>query len=201
MNASIDTRARILESARDLIYARSYADVGVAEICKQAGVQKGSFYHFFPSKQDLALAMIDETFAELDAEILRKAFFADIPPMERLRKLPQLMAGHQEVIKDATGHMPGCPFGNLAVELSTQDESIRHKTNHVFCNMEAYFKQTLEEAQANEDIGAVDIEATAQAMLGYIEGIMLLAKTRNEPELMRRLGPAVADIRILQQAG
>lgn len=200
MNASTDTRARILESARDLIYARSYADVGVAEICKQAGVQKGSFYHFFPSKQDLALAIIDEAFTELDAEILRKAFFADIPPMERLRKLAQLMAGHQEVMKEATGHMPGCPFGNLAVELSTQDEAIRHKTHHVFCNMEAYIKQTLEEARTNEDIGAVDIEATAQAMLGYLEGIMLLAKTRNEPELMRRLGPAVADIRILQQA-
>ncbi|UCD12029.1 MAG: helix-turn-helix transcriptional regulator [Nitrospinaceae bacterium] len=43
-----DAKQRILDSARGLIYSRSYAGVGVQEICKHAGVKKGSFYHFFP---------------------------------------------------------------------------------------------------------------------------------------------------------
>lgn len=201
MNAHPDTRTRILHSARELIYTRSYADVGVAEICKQAGVQKGSFYHFFPSKQDLVLAILDDVFAELDAELFHRAFYAELPPLERLRKLPLLVAAHQEALKANSGHMPGCPFGNLALELSTRDEAIRHKADSMFCNMEAYFIQALEEAGEAGEIGAVDIEATAQAMLGYLEGIMLLAKTRNDPDLLRRLGPALADIRILEGGG
>ena len=55
-----DTRQRIIAGARDLIYSRSYAAVGVAEICQQAAVNKGSFYYFFPSKQALSLAVIDD---------------------------------------------------------------------------------------------------------------------------------------------
>jgi len=53
MNAQLDTYDRILLAARELIHARSYAEVGVAAICDQAQVKKGSFYHFFPSKQAL----------------------------------------------------------------------------------------------------------------------------------------------------
>ena len=198
MSSQTDTRTRILHSARELIYTRSYADVGVAEICKQAGVQKGSFYHFFPSKQDLVLAILDEVFAELDTELFNRAFHAGLPPLERLRQLPLLVAAYQDAMKAGSGHMPGCPFGNLALEMSTRDEAIRSKADSMFCNMEAYFRQALEEARDAGEIGVVDIEATAQAMLGYLEGIMLLAKTRNEPELIRRLGPALADIRILK---
>jgi len=46
MKASTDTRQRLLDSARELLYSRSYGNVGVKEICDMAGVQKGSFYHF-----------------------------------------------------------------------------------------------------------------------------------------------------------
>ncbi|NNF95750.1 MAG: TetR/AcrR family transcriptional regulator, partial [Halobacteria archaeon] len=51
-----DTYQRIVDSAKQLMHASSYADVGVAAICEKAEVKKGSFYHFFPSKQELTLA-------------------------------------------------------------------------------------------------------------------------------------------------
>ena len=56
-----DTRQRLLDTAEKLFYARSYEDVGVQEICREAGVKKGSFYHFFPSKRDLTLAILDDS--------------------------------------------------------------------------------------------------------------------------------------------
>ena len=59
MAPSNDTKQRILASARELIYSRSYSDVGVAAICTHAGVKKGSFYHFFASKQELTLEALD----------------------------------------------------------------------------------------------------------------------------------------------
>ena len=64
------TQQRILDAAIELMYAQSYAEVGIAAICEKAGVQKGSFYHFFKSKQDLAMAVLEENFAEFKGAIL-----------------------------------------------------------------------------------------------------------------------------------
>lgn len=60
MHTQSDTRDRILATARELFHGRSYADEGVKEICDIAKVQKGSFYHFYPYKQNLAMAVIDD---------------------------------------------------------------------------------------------------------------------------------------------
>jgi TetR/AcrR family transcriptional repressor of nem operon len=60
MTAAPDTRSRILSTARGLFHGRSDSDVGVKEICDRTGVLKGSFYYFFPSKRDGALAVIED---------------------------------------------------------------------------------------------------------------------------------------------
>lgn len=200
MNAiTTDTRQRILESARDLIYSSSYAEVGVAAICQRASVKKGSFYHFFPSKQALTVAVIDEFLVAFKESMFAQAFAPSIPPMERFDHLLRLGYGFQKEMGAALGHIPGCPFGNLAAELSTQDDTIREKVDHVFTLMERQFAATLHEAIGRGDIAAdVDAEATAKAMLAYIEGLLLMAKTRNDPDVMLLLGPAMARIRILK---
>ena len=193
MNAQIDTRQRILESARDLIYARSYSEVGVAAICDTAGVKKGSFYHFFPSKQALTLAVLEEFFVEFKERIFAEAFSRELSPLNRLRKMAELAYWFQKDIADETGHTLGCPFGNIAAEMSTQDEQLRHKVEQVFGQMEGHFRQTLEEAVSSGEVGDINIDATAKAMLAYAEGIMLMAKTRNDPEVVRELMPALAE--------
>jgi TetR/AcrR family transcriptional repressor of nem operon len=57
MGRKNDARDKILTTARGLIERRGYSAPGVAEICAAAGVPKGSFYHFFESKQVLALTV------------------------------------------------------------------------------------------------------------------------------------------------
>jgi TetR/AcrR family transcriptional repressor of nem operon len=49
MVTTTNTRQRIISAAQELIYAHSYNNAGVLEICDHAGVRKGSFYHFFLS--------------------------------------------------------------------------------------------------------------------------------------------------------
>ena len=196
MNAAIDTRQRILESARDLIYARSYSEVGVAAICASAGVKKGSFYHFFPSKQELTLAVLDEFFVEFKEKIFADSFSEALTPLNRLKKLAELAYRFQKEIADATGHTLGCPFGNIAAEMSTQDEQLRHKVESVLGQMEDHIRATLEAAVTCGEVEDIDVSTTAKAMLAYAEGIMLMAKTRNDPELVRELMPSMADIRI-----
>ena len=199
MVAQADTYDRILHAARELFHARSYADVGVAAICEQAKVKKGSFYHFFPSKQELTLAVLDTYFAEMKAGLLDQAFRPELPPLARLQRLSELTYDFQAHIKQLTGHVAGCPFGNLASELATQDEAIRQKIDAIFTRLHSAFSATLQEAVAAGEIPALDVETTAKSMIAYFEGVMLLAKTRNDPELLRQLLPAMSQIRIPAQ--
>lgn len=196
MNHEHDTRQRIIASARDLIYSRSYADVGVAEICERAAVKKGSFYHFFPSKQELSLAIIDDLRVVMEDRVLIPAFARDLTPLNRLQRFVDNLYEFQRGTAATAGRLLGCPFSNLALELATRDELIRHKLEAVFAGIQARFENVLTEAMAAGEIGAIDIPATAQAMLAYIEGILMMAKTANDPNVIRRLGPAFASIRI-----
>ena len=61
-----ETRDRILTTARCLFHARGYNDVGVNDICAEARVVKGSFYHFFPTKEDLLHAVLERGLAQGD---------------------------------------------------------------------------------------------------------------------------------------
>jgi TetR/AcrR family transcriptional repressor of nem operon len=190
------TRDRILENARRLIYTRSFTDVGVAEICEAAGVKKGSFYHFFASKQELALAVLDQQLKERSAGVLGLLRDRSLPPLERLRRLPLLAADYQEALRQEYGVVPGCLFGNLGAELSTCDQPIRTRVAEIFSTLEGGIERLLREAQDRGDIEGLDVSATARAMFAYFEGVILTAKTRNDPGILRELGPAMLTLRI-----
>ncbi|MDQ5771024.1 TetR/AcrR family transcriptional regulator [Thiothrix subterranea] len=196
MNIATDTRQRLINSARDLLYARSYGHVGVKEICDAAGVQKGSFYHFFPSKQDLALSVLDEHYVALKENIFTRAFRPEYPPLERISKLVENIYAFQKRVKEQTGKALGCPYGNIASELGSLDEPIRQHTVTLFKRIEAEIHACLEEAVSKGDIPPLDTAASARAMFAYIEGMLLMAKARNDPEVIRELGSAILGIRV-----
>lgn len=194
-----DTRQKILDTAAELFYMQSYASVGVATICKQAGVSKGSFFHFFNSKQDLALAVLDQFSGHLGATLVSESIASTLPPMERLDRFILLLYNAQKTYVDKTGHLPGCPFGNMAMEQATQDEVIRKKVEQCLAGLAQPLQRVVADAVKNGDLPSVDEEATADAMLSYIEGIQLIAKTRNDAELLRKLGPAIKSIQVPKQ--
>ncbi len=188
MGRSSDAKRRLIESAKELIYARSYAGVGVQEICDKADVKKGSFYHFFPSKRQLALAVLDHHWETFQKELLAPAFVADVPPLERIKRLFKLGFAAQRSLQEATGHAGGCPIGGLAAELSSQDDLLRQRLQDVFQQWAAYFERAIREAVDAGDLPPeTDPAGGAEAILAYLEGVSLMVKTRNEPRLMERL--------------
>ncbi|MCU7815732.1 MAG: TetR/AcrR family transcriptional regulator [Candidatus Thiodiazotropha sp. (ex Rostrolucina anterorostrata)] len=199
MSTEPDTKDRILATARELFHGRSYADVGIKEICTLAKVQKGSFYHFFPSKQELAMAVIDDMSDDWAHGFVAEAFDEALPPIERLDYMVDAVYYWQKAAKNAEGRMPGCLFGNLALEVSTRDEVLRARLNAVFEKASARFHEALEQAVELGEMPPLDTAATATAMLAYLEGVILLAKTRNDPDVVRILGPAIKNIRIEQR--
>ncbi|NOQ80334.1 MAG: TetR family transcriptional regulator [Gammaproteobacteria bacterium] len=196
MDKAMDTRKRIIKVAKSLFHNRSYADVGIKEICDKADIQKGSFYHFFSAKRDLVLAVIEEFAEDWAHGFVHEAFDPDLPPMERIDYLIDAAYFWQKAAKNLEGHMPGCLFGNLALEISTQDDVLRAKLSAVFHMARERFKSTLDEAVASKIIAPLDTQRTAEAMLAYLEGMILIAKASNDPETIYRLGSALKSIRI-----
>ena len=195
MGRSSNARERIIESAFSLWFRRSYADVGVSEICADAGVQKGSFYHFFPSKTDLALAVVDEVERRFRSEVVGTLLDdPGVPPLERLERVIERDYAFAVANKEDTGHVWGCPAGNLAIEMSTQDEVLRERLNVFFADWASAFSHLLDEAVARGDLPPHDTHAAGLALLAYVQGVNVLVKAGNNPELLRTIGPMILAI-------
>lgn len=195
MSRGQQTKQRLLDSAQQLMYSRSYSDVGVQEICKDAKVQKGSFYHFFPSKSALTVEVLEQLKMQMIENILLPAFAKDLTPAKRFERFIEYAYQYQVQLKDEYGYVLGCPMGNIALEMSTRDETIRKKVELLFESIFEVFVDVLEDARAAGELeNNSDINELAQAALAYGEGVLMLAKTRNDPELIKRLLPKVGDL-------
>ena len=188
MGRTSDAKTRLIQNAMELIRSRSYTDVGVQELCESAGVQKGSFYHFFKSKQDLALAALDAWWDYTRKENWDPAFSPDIPPLERFERFFEIAHQQNCLDQEINGRLCGCPFGNLAIEMSTRDDKIRAKIDQIFQDIIARFEKALKDAIAIQELPILDTRKTAMALWAYCEGIILLAKSQQDPGLVEQLG-------------
>ncbi|MFI8770031.1 TetR/AcrR family transcriptional regulator [Streptomyces sp. NPDC053792] len=197
MGRTSDARERILAAARTLMLSRGYSALGVAEICAAAGVPKGSFYYFFASKEELALAVVEEHWAEQRTTWTR-ALDGDVPPLGRLRRLYESTEAELRAGRESCGAVTGCLLGNLALELSTRTESVRERLREIFDEQVALVAGTVAEALARGEVTVADTGAAARALVAQLEGRVLLAKLYDDPG---RLDALWADSLALLGAG
>jgi TetR/AcrR family transcriptional regulator, transcriptional repressor for nem operon len=184
-----DARERLVEAAGDLWHLRSYADVGVSEICDHAGVQKGSFYHFFSSKRDLALAVIDERWKRDGIDRLAPLMTGSLPPLQRIEMFLQIGLEEQMQLKESSGATVGCSFGNLVVELGTVDPVLRDRLAGLFDEWAGLLKIALDDAVAGGDLPEVDTWQAARGLLAFVEGLGVLIKAKDDPSAVADLMP------------
>jgi len=200
MGRTSDAKEKIIESAIELIGSRSYNAVGVQELCEHAGVKKGSFYHFFPSKRELTIEALDQTWSVFKSQMLDPIFSSDATAKEKFNTLLEKSHEYQVASKDCKGCVTGCAMGNLALELSTQDESIRIKIKEIFDDWAKYLEEIIVDGINEGDFPRdTDPRSTSQAVLAYIEGIYLIGKTFNDPEIISRLGEGVLQLCIMRK--
>jgi TetR/AcrR family transcriptional repressor of nem operon len=184
MGRTSDARERILRAGVSLIETHGYSDLGVAEICAEAGVPKGSFYYFFASKEAMAQAVIEEHWSEQRRD-WAGILAADAPPLERLRGLFEATEAGHRAGKQSCGSVVGCMFGNLTLELSNQTEAIRVRLQEVFDDQATMVAAVIAEALARHEVTVADVPAAAAAVVAQVEGQVMLAKLYNDPD---RLG-------------
>lgn len=189
-----DAREKLLRVAFELIWESSYGSVSVDDICARAEVKKGSFYHFFPSKCDLAVAAL-EAWSEQVRPKFDAMFSATVPPLERLGRFFHEMHQHQREVFEKHGHVLGCPFASLGCEMSTQDEKLRLKTAQLTERLLAYFESAIADAQRLGQVSVESPRAAAQMLCSLKTGAMAEAKIANDPD--RLAGLADAALRIL----
>lgn len=191
MGRTSDARERLLDAATELIHDRGYTAVGVSELCSVAGVKKGSFYHFFPSKQQLVVEVVDAFGLRYQA-LIEQALAPPGTPLERLERYLRLAVEAQLASCDADGTDRGCLLGNLALEMSTQEPMIRARLAAIFASMADAMAPTIAEAiEAGELAGGVDAHARAGALVAFLEGSTLLNKVHGKREIDDVIGHAL----------
>jgi TetR/AcrR family transcriptional regulator, transcriptional repressor for nem operon len=181
-----DDRGRILAAAQSLIELRGYSALGVAEICKAAGVPKGSFYHFFESKEALALAVIDEHWARQRQDWTR-ILGSEAEPLERLRQLFEATQEGQRAGQQSCGTVSGCMFGNLTLEMSNQTEAIRERLQQIFGAQVDMVAAVVSEALDRGQVTVADPREAAASIVAQLEGHVLFAKLYNNTQRLDAL--------------
>jgi TetR/AcrR family transcriptional repressor of nem operon len=187
------TREKLLEVAFDLIWDSSYGSVSVDDICKRAGVNKGSFYHFFPTKADLAMAAYRARW-ETVQPIFEGLFSPEYPPLERIRRWCAHVYTVQEEQALKYGHVCGCPYASVGAELATQDERIRASSEELIYRGRSYLERAISEAIAEGSVAIADPVLAAHRAYSICLGMLFEAKVRNSLDILHDLEPAVMEV-------
>ena len=188
-----DTREKLLQVAFDLIWNQSYGSVSVDPICERANVNKGSFYHFFNSKSELAVEAYEENWREKQPE-LDRIFSPQLPPLERLSHWCQYVCNRQKQKAEKYGHVCGCPYASLGTELATQDEKIRAKSQEIMDRTIRYLESALRDAGREGSVSLADPISGAKRVYTATLGMLLYSKVHNDLSLLQELEPTVMNM-------
>lgn len=174
-----NTRAEIIAIGTGLIALNGYNATGIDAVLKQAGVPKGSFYHYFGSKEEFGLAVIDH-FADRYGKKLDTLLCDEVvTPVNRIRNY--LEHGLANLAQNQCSK--GCLIGNLGQELADQNERFRARLDEIFVSWKERFAVCLREAQrAGELAPDVDPAVIAGFILSGWEGAILRAKVQKSPQ-------------------
>ncbi len=175
-----DTKEKLLQTATDLIWQSSYGSVSVEEICNRAEVKKGSFYYYFPSKADLAVAVMEELYNRYEPE-MAKVFSGTGSAVERFEHLATLIYDKQMEAYNQYGRVCGCPFASLGSEMAGNDEAIRQKADDIFKRQNQLLTGTLQELLDSKQLAAnTDLSAMASEIHAFILGQVMMARIQND---------------------
>ncbi|EPR36258.1 transcriptional regulator, TetR family [Alkalidesulfovibrio alkalitolerans DSM 16529] len=178
-----DARLAILEAGAELVHKKGFHNTGIKEILDLAQVPKGSFYFYFPSKEAFGLALIDH-FRDSRAPII--AQILSDPTRPPLKRLARFLAGARERFAN-WGCERGCPFGNLAQELSDLSPAMREALRASLDGLSQSIGRVLAEAARQGDLPeGLDPEETAAFIMDAWEGAILRMKAEKSVEPLLR---------------
>jgi TetR/AcrR family transcriptional regulator, transcriptional repressor for nem operon len=172
-----DTREKLLDAAVGLMMERGYEATGVEDICKTARVTKGSFFHYFDSKEALGKAAVERFYG------IMKGKFANAPQLRKEDPLDRLLAW-TDVVASMTQDplaQKGCLIGTFTQEISATHDVLRRACESCFDESTGFLKAELDAAVAkHRPKEKIDTRTLADYMIATIQGALILAKARKD---------------------
>lgn len=182
MKKSISTRQQILERVALEVFKKGFYNTRADLVIKELKVSKGALYHYFPNKEALGNALIDE--------IIKPALHRRwIKPLKNYQGNPcdAINAIFQHILDnlDKDHIRYGCPFNNLVQEFASVNEIFRVRLERILDEVCEAMATALQEGQEKKLVCCVDGIKTAQFLIASFEGAYGMAKLKQSPDFVK----------------
>jgi AcrR family transcriptional regulator len=167
----LTTRERLLTVATRLFLEKGYNATSVAGILRESDTNSGSLYHFFATKQDLLIGVLDQYRDGIETLLFEPVWSGVADPVERIFAL---LEGYRRMLVESEYRL-GCPIGNIALEIAAPDASVRERLVENFEAWTEGVERCLDEAGERIPDG-VDRRALARCALITMEGGVMLSR-------------------------
>ena len=177
------SKTKLLEATLRVVRAKGYTATRIEDVCAEAGLTKGSFFHHFKSKEDLALAAV----AHWDAHTT--GLFAAAPYHDPDDPLDRLLAYVDFRKATLTGELPEftCFAGTIIQEAYDTHPEIRAACERTISGHAETLEADIREAMRKYDVrGDWTAEGLALHTQSVIQGAFILAKAKGRPRCRRR---------------
>nr|CAA6829682.1 MAG: transcriptional regulator, TetR family [uncultured Thiotrichaceae bacterium] len=176
-----ETRELLLRAGLEALTEKGFAATGIDEVLRRVGVPKGSFYHYFGSKEAFGAELITRYGAYFARKLDRHLTDESLPPLERLRAfIADAQAGMAKY-----DYQRGCLIGNLGQEMGALPESFRAQLSGVFVDWQVRVAKCLSEAQTAGELSKdADCEQLAAFFWIGWEGAVLRSKLERNSEAL-----------------
>jgi TetR/AcrR family transcriptional regulator, transcriptional repressor for nem operon len=169
------TRDRLIDIGLELMHRHGYNATGVAEILKEAGLPKGSFYHHFANKEDFAAAALEKYVAREGEHAARVLNAPNILPLKRLRHY------FEDLVKiyGQSGSIPGCMLGRFSLDMASQNSQLRKRIGASFDRWQHTIAVVIGEAVARKELPSkTDPERLAGFLLNSWQGALVRSQAQ-----------------------
>jgi TetR/AcrR family transcriptional regulator, transcriptional repressor for nem operon len=175
-------RGSLLEATKELLWEVGYDEMSPRQVLERSGAGKGSLYHHFNTKLDLAAEALKEVSTEEVAKI-DNLFLSDRPPLERI----------EAYLLTPRDPFKGCRLGRLVHESAIQYEGIREPIADYLRRVEIHIKRCLLEARGLGQLqSSADVSSIAASLVAVVQGAYVLARANSdEAEMQHALEGAV----------
>ncbi|MCZ8511606.1 TetR/AcrR family transcriptional regulator [Paenibacillus filicis] len=177
-------KQEIISIATEIIHSKGYQPTSISDILDASNIGKGQFYHYFASKYDLGLAVVEYIIQNMTNPLITNTLQSKDDPKSKINKMLDWVIAYHSGMQEKLG----CPIGNLAIEMSEHDETFRSKIQHFLTRwIEAIDNSLAEMIEQNQLNSNVDTRKSAEAIASMVQGGILLMKNQKDIQILKNV--------------
>jgi len=181
MSKGSETRNRIIVKAAPLFNRKGFAGCSMQDIVEAVGLEKGSLYGHFPTKEALAVAAFEYAWRETSG--------ARITKMDTVTNAVEKLKIHVSNLVSVPQFSGGCPLLNTIVDNDDGNPALKKAARDALKGWQLFLQNIVKEGQGRKEIRSdVEPEAVAALIISLFEGAMALDRLDRKSEFLKKAG-------------